>query len=107
MCRWIVEQLGAEIPLHFFRFYPRYLLKSVPPTPVGVLEQARDVAQEEGLHYAYIANVPEHPGKHTYCPRCQELLIERVGFITTVKALDAGRCTSCGHRVPGVWQTRT
>ncbi len=105
MCLWIAEHLGTEVPLHFFRFYPRYLLKSVPPTPVKALEQARDIAQQEGLHYVYIANVPEHPGKHTYCPQCQELLIERVGFITTVKALDDGRCTHCGHSVPGVWRT--
>ena len=38
------------------------------------LELARAIAQEEGLHYAYIANVPEHPGKHTYCPECGEEL---------------------------------
>ena len=107
MCRWIVEELGAEVPLHFFRFYPRYLLKSVPPTPVAALEQARNIALEAGLHYAYIANVPEHPGKHTYCPGCQALLIERVGYITRVVGLEEGRCGGCGHSVPGVWLART
>jgi pyruvate formate lyase activating enzyme len=103
MCRWIVEHLGPEVPLHFFRFYPRYLLKSVPPTPIPSLEQARTVAMKEGIQYAYIANVPEHPGKHTYCPACQELLIERVGYITNVVALAKGQCTKCGHAVPGIW----
>ena len=107
MCRWIVERLGPEVPLHFFRFYPRYLLKSLPPTPVSTLEQARDIAMAEGLHYAYIANVPEHPGKHTYCPRCRELLVERIGYITTVLALADGQCTQCGHAIPGVWKPRT
>ena len=103
MCRWIVDRLGPEVPLHFFRFYPRYLFKSVPPTPIPSLEQARQIAQDEGLHYAYIANVPEHPGKHTYCPRCSELLIERYGYFTTVVALVEGCCEACGHPVPGVW----
>jgi pyruvate formate lyase activating enzyme len=106
MCRWIVTELGEEVPLHFYRFYPRYLLKSVPPTPVPTLEKARQVAMDEGLHYAYIANVPEHPGKHTYCPRCGELLIERVGYMTDVIALADGRCAPCGHAIPGVWQPR-
>ena len=105
MCRWIVSELGPEVPIHFFRFYPRYLLKSIPPTPVPALERARTVAMDVGLHYVYIANVPEHPGKHTYCPGCQELLIERVGYITRVVGLEEGRCKHCAHTVPGVWQT--
>ncbi len=107
MCRWIASELGADVPLHFYRFYPRYLLKSVPPTPVASLERARDVAREEGLHYAYIANVPEHPGKHTYCPDCGQALIERVGYITDVVGLEDGRCGQCGHTVPGIWHART
>ena len=106
MCRWIAKELGVEAPIHFYRFYPRYLLKSVPPTPIPALEQARSVAMAEGLHYAYIANVPEHPGKHTYCPGCKKLLIERVGYITDVVGLADGKCTKCGHAVPGVWTER-
>jgi pyruvate formate lyase activating enzyme len=106
MCEWIAAEMGRDVPLHFFRFYPRYLLKSIPPTPVSALEQARAIAQEEGLAYAYIANVPEHPGKHTYCPACEELLIERVGYITRILALVEGKCTHCGHQIPGVWQPR-
>jgi len=106
MCRWIFEQLGPDVPINFFRFYPRYMLKSIPPTPVPTLEQARSVAMEAGLRYAYIANVPEHPGKHTYCPWCGELLIERIGYITTILALEDGRCAGCGHAIPGVWQPR-
>ncbi len=76
----------------------------MPPTPVPTLERARAIAMEEGLHYAYIANVPEHPGKHTWCPDCGELLIRRVGLITEVVALADGRCTSCGRAIQGLWQ---
>jgi pyruvate formate lyase activating enzyme len=106
MCRWIVRELGEQVPLHFYRFYPRYLLKSIPPTPVPTLERARALAMEEGLQFAYIANVPEHPGKHTYCPGCGELLIERVGYMTEVIGLVDGGCSACGHPIPGVWQPR-
>ena len=59
---------------------------------------------EEGLRYAYIANAPEHPGMHTYCPGCGKVLIERVGFMAEVVALADGRCGGCGHVVPGVWK---
>jgi pyruvate formate lyase activating enzyme len=104
MCRWIAKELGTDVPLHFYRFYPRYMLKSVPPTPVASLERARDAAMEEGLQYAYIGNVPEHPGMHTYCPGCGKVLIERVGFMAEVVGLVDGRCGKCGHAIPGVWK---
>ncbi|MCP4205341.1 MAG: AmmeMemoRadiSam system radical SAM enzyme [bacterium] len=104
MCRWVRQELGAEVPVHFYRFYPRYRLKSLPPTPVPTLERARAIAMEEELDYAYIANVPEHPGKHTYCPGCGELLIRRVGLITEVVALADGRCTKCEHAIKGIWR---
>jgi pyruvate formate lyase activating enzyme len=73
---------------------------------VPTLERARALAMDAGLHYAYIANIPEHPGKHTYCPACRKLLIERVGFITEVVGMVDGRCAKCGHAVPGVWRPR-
>ena len=104
MCRWIRRELGAGVPLHFYRFYPRYRLKSIPPTPVPTLERARAIAMEEGLQYAYIANVPEHPGKHTWCPQCGELLIRRVGLITEVVALAEGRCSQCSYAIKGLWR---
>ncbi|MGD2187257.1 MAG: AmmeMemoRadiSam system radical SAM enzyme, partial [Desulfobacterales bacterium] len=49
MCRWIYKELGPDVPLHFSRFYPRYKLKSIPPTPISTLEKARGVAMDEGL----------------------------------------------------------
>jgi pyruvate formate lyase activating enzyme len=107
MCRWIAKELGRDVPLHFYRFYPRYLLKSIPPTPVPTLELARSVAMEEGLRYAYIANIPEHPGKHTYCPGCKKILIERVGLITRVIGLADGHCADCARAIPGIWSART
>lgn len=107
MCRWIVKELGPDSPLHFFRFYPRYKFKSIPPMPVASLERARALAIEEGLHYAYIANVPEHAGKHTYCPGCGKLVIKRDGFSVELEGLVDGRCAHCKHAIPGVWRPRS
>ena len=35
LARWIKTELGPDVPLHFSRFYPEYLLKNLPPTPVA------------------------------------------------------------------------
>ena len=105
MCQWIFKELGPDIPLHFLRFYPRYKLKSIPPTPVSTLEKAREVAIEQGLHFVYIANIPEHPGGHTYCPNCKKMLIRRIGYRVKVLALNDGRCKYCGRAIFGIWQS--
>ncbi len=104
LARWVLEEVGPDVPLHFTRFYPQYRLLDVPPTPVETLEQARQAALEEGLHYVYIGNVPGHPGNHTYCPKCGQAVIRRSGFSVLEMALQEGRCAFCGTPIPGVWQ---
>ncbi len=103
MCRWIAAELSRDVPVHFTRFYPQYLLKTLPPTPVQTLETARDIALAEGLHYVYIGNVPGNPGEHTYCPNCHSLLIRRSGFRIEFDQFRDGRCAKCGKKIPGIW----
>jgi len=50
---WIVEHLGADVPLHFTRFHPDWKMRDRPPTPVATLEAARSIAQSLGLRYVY------------------------------------------------------
>lgn len=57
MCCWLVENGLADAPLHFSRFFPRYKMLDLQPTPVQTLRAARQVALEEGLHHVYLGNV--------------------------------------------------
>jgi pyruvate formate lyase activating enzyme len=103
MCGWILEALGQDHPLHFLRFFPRYKLDRLPPTPVSTLERFRELALKAGIRYVYIGNVPGHEGNHTYCHNCNKLLIRRDGYIIPVYELEGERCRHCGTRIPGVW----
>ncbi|MBW1841233.1 MAG: AmmeMemoRadiSam system radical SAM enzyme, partial [Deltaproteobacteria bacterium] len=65
MCQWILDNLGPDYPLHFLRFFPKYKLDRLPPTPVSTLIRLREVAMAEGIRYAYVGNVPRHEGNNT------------------------------------------
>jgi pyruvate formate lyase activating enzyme len=103
MCRWIIKEIGPDVPLHFSRFHPMYLLKNLPPTPLSSLEKARAAALEEGLNYVYVGNVPGHQAENTYCPKCKNMVIQRVGYSIQKMELKYGRCRFCRHPIPGIW----
>ncbi len=100
---WVVSELGPDVPVHFTRFHPDYQLLNLPPTPIATLERARNIALGKGMHYAYVGNVPGHPGNHTYCPSCGKPVIKRNDFIVSEMHLKGGRCEYCSHPIAGVW----
>lgn len=104
MCRWIGDNLGDEVPLHFSRFFPAYKLTSLPATPIETLEEAALIADEQGMKYVYIGNVPGHERNSTFCPQCGEKIIKRIHF--AVLSLDVlnGKCRFCSHGIPGIWE---
>ena len=57
MCRWLADSQLAEAPLHFSRFFPRYKLQDIQPTPLHTLQAAKRIAEEEGMRYVYLGNV--------------------------------------------------
>jgi len=101
---WVGDHLGTEVPLHFTRFNPQFQLKSLPPTPVPVLERARRLAQKKGLRFVYTGNLPGHEGNHTICPGCGKTVIERLGFQVLKNRLVSGACPDCTQKIPGHWQ---
>jgi len=103
MCGWLLDNIGPDHPLHFLRFFPRYKLDRLPPTPVSTLTRYRDLAMQQGLHYVYVGNVARHPGNNTYCHHCKKLLIERQGYFIPTFNLTGNKCKFCSTVIPGVW----
>jgi len=104
MCNWLVENKLENAPLHFDRFHPDYKLTQLSATPIGILTQARDIALAAGIKYVYIGNVPGLDAQNTICPKCKELVIERMGFTVVQNNLVKGGCKKCGEKIPGVWE---
>jgi len=101
-CKWIAENLGTDVPLHFSAFHPDWHMRDVPPTPPATLTRARRIAMENGLRYVYVGNVHDESGSSTYCHACGDKLIGRDWYVLTTWNLDeSGACTRCGTPVPG------
>lgn len=103
MSRWIIKEVGPDVPVHFSRFHPMYLVKNLPPTPLSSLENAYKIARQEGLRYVYIGNVPGHRAESTYCPQCNNVIVNRTGYIIKEVNLKEGRCKKCNNPIPGIW----
>ena len=103
MAKWVRNEVGEQVPVHFSRFQPMYLVKNLPPTPISTLEAARKTALEEGLRFVYVGNVPGHEGENTFCPGCGKVAVQRIGYRIASIQLKAGRCDTCGTPIPGVW----
>ncbi len=104
MCVWIKENLGADTPIHFSRAFPMYKLTSINPTPIQTLERARKIALDCGLKYVYIGNVGGNPAENTYCPKCQKIVIRRIGYAILENNLENGKCKFCGEKIAGIWK---
>ncbi|OQX63971.1 MAG: AmmeMemoRadiSam system radical SAM enzyme [Desulfococcus sp. 4484_241] len=103
MCAWILEALGPDHPLHLLRFFPKYKLNRLPPTPVDTLTDFRKTAMQAGIRYVYVGNVPGHEGTNTYCHNCKKMLIRRHGYLITQYNIKNEKCKFCGASIPGVW----
>ena len=104
MCAWVVENLGADVPMHFSAFHPDYRMLDKPRTPFETLAMARCVALRNGVRYAYCGNVHDLGRQSTYCHVCGTRTIGRDWYALSDWRLDdAGACTACGTRTAGVF----
>ena len=75
-------------------------------TTAEQLIRACEIGRDAGLRYVYAGNLPGRVGRweHTYCPHCDELLVERYGYIIRqVKVTANGHCPKCSTGIPGIW----
>ncbi|MGH8370682.1 MAG: AmmeMemoRadiSam system radical SAM enzyme [Gammaproteobacteria bacterium] len=104
LTRWIMDELGADVPLHFTAFHPDWKMTGKPPTPPATLIRARQIALANGLRYCYTGNVHDRIGGSTWCHQCGTLLIERDWYeLGAWNVTDTGACTHCGTQLPGVF----
>ena len=101
LCKFVYDEFGPDMPIHFLRFHPDYKMMEFPSTPVKTLEKHHKIAKDVGLNYAYLGNVPGHPLEHTYCPECNNIVINRFGFAIKEWNLDEkNQCINCKNRIP-------
>jgi pyruvate formate lyase activating enzyme len=105
MCQWVKDNVGTEVPFHFTRFWPKYKLINIPPTPEETLKKARKICLDLGLKYVYTGNIDDDEGSITYCPDNQKSVITRKGFFVEKNSVGKdGKTKDCPNVIPGVWQ---
>lgn len=97
---FIKKELGPDIPWHITRFSSSisWKLKHLPDTPVEKLVQTYQIGKDRGLKYVYIGNVPGIEQENTFCPKCNALIIQRMGYSIIRKDKD-GSCPQCKTRL--------
>ncbi|MEW6073733.1 MAG: AmmeMemoRadiSam system radical SAM enzyme [Planctomycetota bacterium] len=107
LTRWVVAELGPDVPLHFSAFHPAWRMLDRPPTTPATLARARTIALANGVRHAYVGNVPDPSGTRTACAACGTLLVERDGYdLTAWRIAPGGACPRCGAICPGVFEDR-
>ena len=57
LVRWIKENLGENVPLHFSAFYPCYKLTNLGATPVEKVIHAAEIAKRMGMKNVHTGNI--------------------------------------------------
>ncbi len=88
-----IASVSDMIPLHLSAYHPNHKL-NIPRTPVETLLRARELARER-LKYVFIGNVAIPEASDSFCPNCNNKLIERNGYYTKILGLDNSKCSVC------------
>ncbi len=99
-----IYSIDKSIPWHITKFTPAYKMASTTPTPEEKLFKAYKIGKNIGLQFVYAGNIFNKDLQSTYCPNCNEMLIERDWGYTEIKNLKHGKCQKCGYTIPGVWK---
>jgi pyruvate formate lyase activating enzyme len=101
-----VAGVSPDIPWHVTAFHRDYRMTENANTTAEQLIEACEIGREAGLRYIYAGNLPGRVGRweHTFCPSCDQLLVERHGYlIRQVTVTASGHCPNCSTVIPGIW----
>jgi pyruvate formate lyase activating enzyme len=101
-----VADVSPDIPWHVTAFHSDYKMTDPPDTTAAMLIRAADIGRRAGLRFVYAGNLPGAVGplEDTRCPACDELLIERYGYLIRGYHVTAdGKCPACRTLIPGLW----
>lgn len=105
-CRWLVDHLGADVPLHF---KASHLISTRQPDQsiraVFASARVQRIARAAGVRHVYSDDLLDASTRATICQGCGERLIGREWYLVTEWGLTAGnRCSRCGERLAGVFR---
>ena len=96
--KWIIDNLGPNIPLHLVAYHPafRYTKKR---TSIETLLALRNVVVEHGIEYCYLGNIYADDVSNTKCKSCNETLVKRFGLSIEVNNISPAPLfsISCAH----------
>jgi pyruvate formate lyase activating enzyme len=101
-----IASVSTDIPWHITAFHQDYRMTGNDPTPVRALLRAAEIGSSAGLHFVYAGNLPGKVGRweNTFCPSCDELLVERSGFSILRNRVTDHSCPKCHSAIPGIWE---
>ncbi|RKZ99923.1 MAG: AmmeMemoRadiSam system radical SAM enzyme, partial [Gammaproteobacteria bacterium] len=107
MTQWVVQHLGPDVPMHFSVFHPEWKMMDTPSTPPETVLRARQIAINNGVHYAYVGNMHDKHGDSSWCYNCGALLIGRDWYeLSEWQLTTDGCCLECGTRCAGVFEAQ-
>jgi pyruvate formate lyase activating enzyme len=101
-----IASVSPDIPWHVTAFHQDYRMTDNSNTTAEQLIRACEIGREAGLKYIYAGNLPGRVDRweNTYCPSCDELLVDRYGYIIrAVSVTPEGKCPKCSTDIPGIW----
>ena len=57
LCDFVVDELSADVPLHFSRAFPYYKMNDISPTNPEILYKAKEIALKKGIKNVYLGNI--------------------------------------------------
>lgn len=100
LVEFISTDLDDDTPWHISKFSPQisWKMKDKPATGDDIIYEAYEIGKEAGLKYVYVGNVPGDQKENTYCPKCGELAVRRLGY--HIERLDnSGHCSYCDRNL--------